>query len=117
VVSKYVLGDNLPWIGGAAALTSKTLKEKAESINGFLKGYAAGVDYVRKEGINANQYLKGYTAIDGELAKEVPISGYILYNEVKAPDVKALQRLFDVFTERKVFEKPISALTLIYKQS
>jgi hypothetical protein len=28
-----------------------------------------------------------------------------------------LQRLFDVFTERKVFEKPISALTLIYKQS
>jgi len=117
VVSKYVLGDNLPWIGGAAALTSKTLKEKAESINGFLKGYAAGVDYVRKEGINANQYLKGYTPIDGDLAKEVPISGYILYNEVKSSDVKALQRLFDVFAERKVFEKPISALTLIYKQS
>ena len=117
VVSKYVLGDNLPWIGGAAALTSNTLKEKASLISGFLKGYAAGVDYVRKEGIAANQYLKGYTAIDGELAKEVPISGYIGYNEVKAADVKALQRLFDVFTERKVFDKSISALTLIYKQS
>jgi NitT/TauT family transport system substrate-binding protein len=86
-------------------------------INGFLKGYAAGVDYVRKEGIVANLYLKGYTAIDGDLAKEVPISGYIEYNEVKSSDVKALQRLFDVFTERKVFDKSISALTLIYKQS
>ena len=117
VVSKYVLGDNLPWIGGAAALNTKTLKEKADLVNGFLKGYAGGVDYVRKEGMAANQYLKGYTAIDGDLAKEVPISGYIQYNEVKAADVKALQRLFDVFTERKVFEKPISALTLIYKQS
>ena len=117
VVSKYVLGDNLPWIGGAAALTSSAMKQKSGLINGFLKGYAAGVDYVRKEGIVANQYLKGYTAIDGDLAKEVPISGYIEYNEVKSSDVKALQRLFDVFTERKVFDKSISALTLIYKQS
>ena len=86
-------------------------------INGFIKGYAQGVAYVRKEGLNANPYLKGYTAIDGDLAKEVPISGYIQYNEVKSTDIKALQRLFDVFTERKVFDKPISALSLIYKQS
>ena len=117
VVSKYVLGDGLPWIGGAAALTATALKEKAPLINGFIKGYAQGVAYVRKEGLNANPYLKGYTAIDGDLAKEVPISGYIQYNEVKSTDIKALQRLFDVFTERKVFDKPISALSLIYKQS
>lgn len=115
VVSKYVLGDNLPWFGGAAALLSKTFKEKADMVPKFLKGYANGVEYVRKNGLEANQFLKGYTAIDGDLAKEVPISGYVTYDEVRANDVKALQRLFDVFAERKVFEKPIAALSLLYK--
>jgi NitT/TauT family transport system substrate-binding protein len=115
VVSKYVLGDNLPWFGGAAALLTKTFKEKSDMVPKYLKAYAAGVDYVRKNGLEANQYLKGYTAIEGELAKEVPISGYVTYDEVRGNDVKALQRLFDVFAERKVFEKPIPALNLLYK--
>ncbi len=115
VVSKYVLGDNLPWFGGAAALLTKTFKEKSDMVPKYLKAYAAGVEYVRKNGLEANQYLKGYTAIEGELAKEVPISGYVTYDEVRGNDVKALQRLFDVFAERKVFEKQIPALNLLYK--
>ncbi len=117
VVTKYVLGDNLPWIGGAAALTAATLKNKAALVPGFLAGYTAGVDYVRKEGLKANQYLVGYTAIEGDLAKAVPINGYIDYAEVKPSDVKALQRLFDIFAEKKVFEKPISAGSLFYKKA
>jgi NitT/TauT family transport system substrate-binding protein len=115
VVSKYVLGDNLPWFGGAAALLTKTFKEKADMVPKYLKAYAAGVEYVRKNGLEANQYLKGYTAIEGDLAKEVPISGYVTYDEVRGNDVKALQRLFDVFADRKVFEKQIPALNLLYK--
>ena len=116
VVSKYVLGDNLPWIGGAAALTATALKTKAALISGYLSGYTAGVNYVRKEGMKANQYLAGYTAIEGDLAKAVPISGYIDHQEVKPADVKALQKLFDVFAEKKVFENPISAGSLFYKK-
>ncbi len=115
VITKYVLGNNLPWIGGAAALNAATLKEKAELVPGFLKGYTGGVEYVRQQGLAANAYLKGFTPIDGELAKEVPVSGYINYDEVKPNDVLALQRLFDIFTERKVFAQFISAQSLIYK--
>jgi len=115
VITKYVLGNNLPWIGGAAALNATTLKEKSEMVPGFLKGYTAGVDFVRQQGLAANAYLKGFTPIDGELAKEVPISGYINYNEVKPNDIVALQRLFDIFTERKIFAQSISAQSLIYK--
>ncbi len=117
VVTKYVLGDNLPWIGGAAALTEATLKNKAALVPAYLSGYTAGVNYVRKEGLNANQYLAGYTAIEGELAKAVPINGYIDHNEVKTSDIKALQKLFDIFTERKVFEKTIPAGALFYKKT
>jgi NitT/TauT family transport system substrate-binding protein len=42
VVSKYVLGDNLPWFGGAAALLTKTFKEKADLVPKYLKAYANG---------------------------------------------------------------------------
>ena len=117
VVTKYVLGDNLPWIGGAAALTSTTLKEKAALIPKYLSAYSEGVAYVRKEGAKSNQYLAGYTAIEGELAKSVPLSGYIDHSEVKPGDMRALQKLFDVFTERKVFENQVLALPLFYKKT
>jgi len=117
VVTKYVLGDNLPWIGGAAALTEATLKNKAALVPAYLSAYTAGVNYVRKEGLNANQYLAGYTAIEGDLAKAVPINGYIDHSEVKSSDIKALQKLFDIFTERKVFEKAIPAGSLFYKKT
>jgi NitT/TauT family transport system substrate-binding protein len=117
VISKYVLGNGLPWIGGAAALNATTIKEKSALVPGFLKGYTAGIEYVRQQGLLANAYLKGFTPIDGELAKEVPISGYINYNEVKPNDVVALQRLFDIFTERKVFSQSISAQSLIYRSA
>jgi NitT/TauT family transport system substrate-binding protein len=117
VISKYVLGDNLPWIGGAAALTSKSIKDKSALIPQYLSAYSKGVEFVRKEGLNANQYLAGYTAIEGELAKSVPLSGYIDYPEVKPTDMRALQKLFDIFTERKVFEHQVLALPLFYKKT
>jgi len=116
VVTKYVLGDNLAWIGGAAALTSTCLKEKADLIPKYLSAYSQGVAYVRKEGLSANQFLSGYTAIEGDLARSVPISGYIDYSEVKPTDVRALQKLFDIFAERKVFERQVLALPLFYKK-
>jgi len=116
VVSRYVLDDpNTPWVGGAAALTATAFKDKAALVPGFLKGYQAGVDYVRKQGLQANVHLKGYTAIDGPVAMEVPISGYITYDQVKPSDVQSIQKLFDVFTEHKVFDRKIVAAPMLYK--
>jgi NitT/TauT family transport system substrate-binding protein len=116
VVSRYALGDpNIPWIGGAAALSATALKEKAALVPGFLKGYDAGVDYVRKNGLQANKHLTGYTALEGAIAKEVPVSGFITHKEVQGKDVAAVQKLFDLFTERKVIDKPVNAAQLLYK--
>jgi NitT/TauT family transport system substrate-binding protein len=116
VVSRYALGDpNIPWIGGAAALSATALKEKAALVPGFLKGYDAGVDYVRKNGLQANKHLTGYTALEGAIAKEVPVSGFITHKEVQGKDIAAVQKLFDLFTERKVIDKPVNAAQLLYK--
>lgn len=116
VISRYVLGDpRTPWHGGAAAVRTEVAKKDPAAVASLLKAYARGVDYVRKAGVEANQYLKGYTAIDGDLIGEVPISGYRMYDEMTAADTAAMQKLFDLFHERKVFSQRLMAQPLIYK--
>ena len=116
VISKYVLGNaSTPWHGGAASLRAESIQKNAAVIPKFLEAYARGVDYVRKSGVEANQYLKGYTAIEGDLISEVPLSGYKMYNEMTAEDYAAMQKLFDLFADRKVFEKRLMAQPLFYK--
>lgn len=116
VISKYVLGDaQTPWHGGAAALSAEAISRHAAAMPKFLEAYAKGVDYVRKAGVEANQYLKGYTAVEGDLIPEVPLSGYRMYNEMSGADVAAMQKLFDLFADKKVFEKRLMVAPLMYK--
>jgi NitT/TauT family transport system substrate-binding protein len=116
VISKYVLGDaQTPWHGGAAALSAEAISRHAAALPKFLDAYAKGVDYVRKAGAEANQYLKGYTAVEGDLIPEVPLSGYRMYSEMSGADVAAMQKLFDLFADKKVFEKRLMVAPLMYK--
>lgn len=116
VISKYVLGNAAtPWHGGGASLRAESIQKNAAAIPRFLEAYAKGIDYVRKAGVEANQYLKGYTAVEGDLIPEVPLSGYKMFNEMTADDVAAMQKLFDLFADKKVFEKRLMVQPLIYK--
>ena len=51
---------------------------------------------------------------DESLVKEVPLSGFTLYNEFKPSDVEYFQKFFDVFTERKIFSKRLDVKSLLY---
>lgn len=116
VISRYVLGDPMtPWHGGAASLRSESIQKLGAAVPRFLEAYGKGVDYVRRAGVEANQYLKGYTAVEGDLIPEVPLSGYRMYNEMAASDVVAMQKLFDLFAEKKVFEKRLMVEPLLFK--
>ena len=116
VISRYVLGDpKTPWHGGAAAIRMESARRNPAAVASLLQAYAKGVDYVRKAGVEANQYLKGYTAIDTDLMPEVPLSGYRMYSEVTAADTAAMQKLFDLFHERKVFSQRLMVQPLLYK--
>jgi NitT/TauT family transport system substrate-binding protein len=115
VIAKYVLGDpDAPWFGGSASITTALIKDKPELAKKYVAAYAKAVDWVRKNPDEAHKHLDGFTAIEEALVKEVPLSGFTLYNEFTASDVAYFQKFFDVFTERKIFNKRLDVKSLLY---
>ena len=116
VIAHYVLGDPMaPWHGGAATLTSEFIKANPDATRKFIAAYARGVDLVRKKPDEARPFLKGYTAIEGPLTGEVPMSSYMLWNEFKPADIAYFQKFYDLFTERGIFDRKVDVGSLIYK--
>ncbi len=115
VIAKYVLGDaDAPWFGGSASVTTAFLKEKPELAKKYIAAYAKCVDWVRKNPEESRTHMDGFTAIEASLVKEVPLSGFTLYNEFKPADVEYFQKFFDVFTERKIFTRKLDVKSLLY---
>jgi len=116
VVAKYILGDAMaPWHGGAASLTTEFIKKNPEVAKKYIAAYTRGVELVRSKPDEARPFLKGYTAIDGPLTAEVPMSSYMLYNEFKASDIAYFQKFYDLFSDKGIFEKRLLVEPLLYK--
>jgi NitT/TauT family transport system substrate-binding protein len=116
VISKYVLGDPMaPWFGGSASLSSEFIQKNPDAARKYIAAYAKGVNFVRTKSVEARQYLKGYTAIEGALTSEVPLAAYTLYNEFTPADVAHFQKFFDLFAEKGIFSKRLMVDTMLYK--
>jgi NitT/TauT family transport system substrate-binding protein len=116
VVAHYILGDPMaPWHGGSASLTTEFIKKHPEVAKKYIAAYTRGVQLVRTQPNEARQFMKGYTAIEGPLANEVPLAAYMLWNEFKPADTAYFQKFFDLFTEKGVFEKKVAVDGLLYK--
>jgi NitT/TauT family transport system substrate-binding protein len=70
---------------------------------------------VRTQPDEARKFMKGYTAIEGPLANEVPLASYMLYNEFKASDVAYFQKFYDLFSDKGIFEKKVAVEPLLFK--
>lgn len=116
VIAKYILGDPMaPWFGGSASLSSTFIKKNPEVAKKFIAAYGKGVQYVRTQGVEARQYLKGYTAIEGPLTGEVPLAAYTMYNEFTPADVAHFQKFFDLFAEKGIFSSRLMVDSMLYK--
>jgi NitT/TauT family transport system substrate-binding protein len=115
VIAKYVLGDpDAPWFGGSATITTALIKDKPEQARKYVAAYAKAVEWVRKNPEEARKHMDGFTAIEEALVKEVPLSGFTLYNEFTPSDIGYFQKFFDVFTDRKIFNKRLDVKSLLY---
>lgn len=116
VIAKYVLGDaSAPWFGGAAALTSTFINADKRRAQKLADAYGEAVKFIQQQPDEARQYVAGYTSIDAALVKEVPLPGFVMYDQLNGENLHWFQKFYDVFTERKIFSKPLDVATLIYK--
>jgi NitT/TauT family transport system substrate-binding protein len=116
VVAHYILGDPMaPWHGGSASLTSEFIKKNPAEAKKFIAAYARGIELVRSKPDEARQFMKGYTAIEGPLTKEVPLASYMLYSEFKTSDVAYFQKFYDLFSDKGIFEKKVVVEPLLYR--
>jgi len=116
VIAKYILGDPLaPWHGGAATLTTEFIKQHPVEAKKYIAAYSRGIALIRSNPDQARPYLKGYTAIEGPLTKEVPLASYMLYNEFKASDIAYFQKFYDLFVDKGIFSSRVVVDTLLYK--
>jgi NitT/TauT family transport system substrate-binding protein len=116
VIAKYVLGDPMaPWFGGSASLSSAFIKKHPDAAKKFIAAYGKGVQFVRTQAVEARQYLKGYTAIEGPLTGEVPLAAYMMYNEFTPADVAHFQKFFDLFAEKGIFSSRLMVDSMLYK--
>lgn len=116
VIARYVLGDPMaPWFGGSASLTSTFIQKHPEEAKKFIAAYARGVAYVRSKNVEARQFLKGYTAIEGALTAEVPLAAYTMYNEFTPADIGHFQKFFDLFSERGIFSSRLMVDSMLFK--
>ena len=108
VIAKYVLGDPMaPWHGGSASLTTEFIAKNPEVTRRFIAAYKRGVDLIKQQPDQARSSLKGYTAIDGALTSEVPMSDYLMSIDFKATDTAYFQKFFDLFSDKGIFSKRI----------
>ncbi len=116
VIAKYVLGDPMaPWHGGCASLTSEFIAKHPDVAKKYIAAYKRGVDLVRSKPDEARPHLKGYTAIEGALTSEVPMSDYLFSSDFKAGDIAYFQKFFDLFTEKGIFSRKVAVADLLYK--
>jgi NitT/TauT family transport system substrate-binding protein len=116
VIAKYVLGDPMaPWHGGSASLTSEFIKKYPDATRKYIAAYKRGVDLVRSKPDEARPSLKGYTAIEGPLTSEVPMSDYLFSSDFKPSDIAYFQKFYDLFTEKGIFSRKVSVAELLYK--
>ena len=116
VVAHYILGDPMaPWHGGSASLTSEFIAKYPAEAKKYIAAYAKGIALVRNQPDEARQFMKGYTAIEGALTKEVPLASYMLYSEFKSSDVAYFQKFYDLFSDKGIFEKKVAVEPLLFK--
>lgn len=116
VIAKYVLGDaSAPWFGGAAALTSSFINADGVRARQVINAYGEAVKFIQQHPEEARQYVAGYTGIEAALVKEVPLPGFVMYDQLTGDNLQWFQKFYDVFSDRKIFSKPLQVAPLIYK--
>ncbi len=116
VRSKYLLGDaNAPWYGGAAVITTESMKTNPAAVKKYIAGMKRGFEEVRKNINAARAVYPSYTTFDVKLAEAIPAISYTLYDEFNSSDLHFFQNNYDLFFNEKIFPSKLEVAKMIYR--
>jgi NitT/TauT family transport system substrate-binding protein len=116
VRSKYLLGKpDAPWYGGAAVISTDTLKSDPAAVKKYIAGMKRGFEEVRKNINAARAVYPAYTTYDTKLAEAIPAISYTLYDEFKSAELGYFQQEYDLFYSEKIFTRKLDVAGMMYK--
>jgi len=116
VIAKYILGDpSAPWFGGSAVLNTSFINAEPEKTRKYIEAYRRAVRVIRTNPDEARPFLAGYTPIEGDLAKAVPLTAYTMYDEFTPSDINYFQKYLDLFHKKRALARRIDVASLIFK--
>lgn len=118
VISKYLLGNpKALWHGGAVSLTSQFLKTHPQTAKKYIGVLKQTIETIRKQPNTVRPSLEEYTAVKGDLSKEVPLTGFKLYNEFSESDLTDFQTYFNFISTEKILSRKVEVAPLLYKDA
>jgi len=99
---KYIVN---PFISGAAATSSRFLKDNPKAVKRVYKAVTLALDFIRQNEMEARAVLPKYMPLDSTLAQK---SALLEWYKVDEPvDMAAIQKLSDLLYENKVQSAPV----------
>jgi NitT/TauT family transport system substrate-binding protein len=103
-----------PWYGGGGMMNTAFAEKNPNTTQKVLAVFDRAIDEINEHPDAARQYLVNYTPLSAELAAQVPLPIWKMYNDFTDSDITALQTFFDIFEQYKVINQRVDANTLIY---
>ena len=98
-----------PFYPGAGAVNVEFVKHNSKLAEQVVNIISRAVDEINTDPDLVRKYLGKYTSINDNLAANVPLCTFKMYNNFTASDLDSLQKFYDIFTQYKVVDGKINA--------
>jgi len=103
-----------PWYGAVGVVKTKYATEHPETARKVISVLAKATEEIRADPASAKKHLVGYTPLDENMAEDVPLPEYRMYDEVTGNDILALQKFLDIFHDFGVINGTVNAQAMMY---
>lgn len=102
-----------PFFAGAGVVTTRFIKERPDVARRFIEVMDKAVAQVQKDFDGNKKYLVGYTPLTAATLSTVVPMYYLGSGDIKPVDIKAYQKLIEVFVADGAIKKPVDVSRLM----
>lgn len=112
VGSQYVAN---PFFAGAGLMNADFARENPATTKAFINSVDRAIDDINKDPEGSRQYLLGYTQLNEEMIKQVPLPYIKLVRDFDSADRLGLEKFLGIFPKWNVVSQPLSLDNFLMK--